>query len=56
VGENSPFHSAALHMCAKMNKKFSVLVEVQTCGSLAIEEQIHAMIRITRPMFGEKKS
>jgi hypothetical protein len=31
-------------MCAKMDKKFSVLVEVQACGSLVTEEQLHAML------------
>nr|ADE77326.1 unknown [Picea sitchensis] len=31
-------------MCAKMDKKFSALVEVQACGSLVTEEQPHAML------------
>lgn len=44
VGENSPFHSEALHMSAKMDKKFNALVEVQACGSLVTEEQPHAML------------
>eukprot|EP01018_Ginkgo_biloba_P032670 Gb_01692 [translate_table: standard] len=44
VGENSPFHSEALHMSAKMDKRFNALVEVQACGSLVTEEQPHAML------------
>ncbi|CAL9067026.1 protein NDL1 isoform X1 [Musa acuminata AAA Group] len=44
VGENSPFHSDAVYMATKMNRKFSALVEVQACGSLVTEEQPHAML------------
>ncbi|CAN4097526.1 unnamed protein product [Withania somnifera] len=44
VGEDSPFHSEALHMTAKLNRRFSALVEVQACGSMVTEEQPHAML------------
>lgn len=44
VGENSPFHSEALHMISKLDKRYSALVEVQTCGSMVTEEQPHAML------------
>lgn len=37
VGENSPFHSEALHMCAKMDKKFNALVEVITFHFLKVD-------------------
>ncbi|KAH9301904.1 hypothetical protein KI387_013487, partial [Taxus chinensis] len=44
VGENSPFHTEALHMNARMDKRYNALVEVQACGSLVTEEQPHAML------------
>ncbi|XAR67182.1 hypothetical protein NMG60_11013646 [Bertholletia excelsa] len=44
VGENSPFHSEALHMTAKLDRRYSALVEVQACGSVVTEEQPHAML------------
>ncbi|GLJ22034.1 hypothetical protein SUGI_0412870 [Cryptomeria japonica] len=44
VGENSPFHEEALHMNAKMDKRYNALVEVQACGSLVTEEQPHSML------------
>ncbi|XXG57193.1 hypothetical protein AAC387_Pa03g4413 [Persea americana] len=44
VGENSPFHSEALHMTSKLDRRYSALVEVQACGSLVTEEQPYAML------------
>ncbi|XWS69990.1 hypothetical protein CRYUN_Cryun03dG0010800 [Craigia yunnanensis] len=44
VGDNSPFHSEALHMTSKLNRRFSALVEVQACGSMVTEEQPHVML------------
>ncbi|XP_059633082.1 protein NDL1-like isoform X2 [Cornus florida] len=44
VGENSPFHSEALHMTSNLNRRYSALVEVQGCGSMVTEEQPHAML------------
>ncbi|CAN6456944.1 unnamed protein product [Victoria cruziana] len=44
VGENSPFHSEALYMTSKMDRKYTALVEVQACGSMVTEEQPHAML------------
>ncbi|XP_038985225.1 protein NDL2-like [Phoenix dactylifera] len=44
VGENSPFHSEALHMTTKLDRRYSALVEVQACGSVVTEEQPHAML------------
>lgn len=44
VGDSSPFHSEALHMTAKLDRRFSALVEVQECGSMVTEEQPHAML------------
>ncbi|XP_060213867.1 protein NDL1-like isoform X3 [Lycium barbarum] len=44
VGDDSPFHSEALHMTAKLDRRFSALVEVQACGSMVTEEQPHAML------------
>ncbi|KAF6138175.1 hypothetical protein GIB67_007386 [Kingdonia uniflora] len=44
VGENSPFHSDAIHMTMKLDRRFSALVEVQACGSMVTEEQPHAML------------
>ncbi|KAL0308520.1 UNVERIFIED_CONTAM: protein NDL1 [Sesamum radiatum] len=44
VGDNSPFHSESLHMIAKLDKKYSALVEVQDCGSMVTEEQPQAML------------
>lgn len=44
VGENSPFHSEAVHMTSKLDRRFSAFVEVQSCGSMVTEEQPHAML------------
>ncbi|KAG5244170.1 far upstream element-binding protein [Salix suchowensis] len=44
VGENSPFHSEALDMTSKLDRRCSALVEVQACGSMVTEEQPHAML------------
>ncbi|KAK4415645.1 protein NDL1 [Sesamum alatum] len=44
VGDNSPFHSESLHMIAKLDKKYSALVEVQDCGSMVTEDQPQAML------------
>lgn len=44
VGDNSPFHSDAIHMISNLDKRYSALVEVQACGSLVTEEQPHAML------------
>lgn len=44
VGDNSPFHSEALHMTSKLDKRYTALVEVQACGSMVTEEQPHAML------------
>ncbi|XP_022880368.1 protein NDL2-like isoform X2 [Olea europaea var. sylvestris] len=44
VGENSPFHFEALHMTSKLDRRFSALVEVQSCGSVVTEEQPDAML------------
>ncbi|XP_073289782.1 protein NDL1-like isoform X1 [Primulina huaijiensis] len=44
VGDNSPFHSESLHMTAKLDRRYSALVEVQACGSMVTEEQPHAML------------
>ncbi|KAI4337128.1 hypothetical protein L6164_015577 [Bauhinia variegata] len=44
VGDNSPFHSEALHMTSKLDRRFSALVEVQACGSMVTEERPHAML------------
>ncbi|XP_011011863.1 PREDICTED: pollen-specific protein SF21-like isoform X2 [Populus euphratica] len=44
VGDNSPFHSEALHMITKLDQRYSALVEVQACGSMVTEEQPHAML------------
>ncbi|KAG6658308.1 protein NDL1-like isoform X1 [Carya illinoinensis] len=44
VGDSSPFHSEALHMNSKLDRRFSALVEVQACGSMVTEEQPHAML------------
>ncbi|KAB2077042.1 hypothetical protein ES319_A06G077800v1 [Gossypium barbadense] len=44
VGNSSPFHSEALHMTSKLDRRFSALVEVQACGSMVTEEQPHAML------------
>ncbi|CAA2975903.1 pollen-specific SF21-like isoform X1 [Olea europaea subsp. europaea] len=44
VGENSPFHFEALHMTSKLDRRFSALVEVQSCGSMVTEEQPDAML------------
>ncbi|KMZ61241.1 Pollen-specific protein SF21 [Zostera marina] len=43
VGESSPFHSEALHMTSKLDKRYCALVEVQACGSVVTEEQPDAM-------------
>ncbi|KAH1203902.1 Protein NDL2 [Glycine max] len=44
VGDMSPFHSEAVHMTSKLDRRFSALVEVQACGSMVTEEQPHAML------------
>uniref|UniRef100_A0A5B7BYL0 Putative pollen-specific protein SF21-like isoform X3 n=1 Tax=Davidia involucrata TaxID=16924 RepID=A0A5B7BYL0_DAVIN len=44
VGENSSFHSEALHMTSKLDRRYSALVEVQACGSMVTEEQPNAML------------
>uniref|UniRef100_A0ACD5WSF3 Uncharacterized protein n=1 Tax=Avena sativa TaxID=4498 RepID=A0ACD5WSF3_AVESA len=44
VGENSQFHAEAVHMAAKLDKRYSALIEVQACGSVVTEEQPHAML------------
>ncbi|XP_072998642.1 protein NDL1-like [Typha latifolia] len=44
VGENSLFHSEAIHMTSKLDRRYSALVEVQACGSVVTEEQPHAML------------
>lgn len=44
VGENSSFHSEALHMTSKLDRRYSALVEVQACGSMVTEEQPDAMV------------
>ncbi|GER44330.1 N-MYC downregulated-like 3 [Striga asiatica] len=44
VGDDTPFHSEALHMAANLDSKFSALVEVQACGSMVTEEQPHGML------------
>ncbi|KAJ8448849.1 hypothetical protein Cgig2_011470 [Carnegiea gigantea] len=44
VGEDSCFHSEAVHMATKLDRRFSALVEVQACGSLVTEEQPNAML------------
>ncbi|KAG9152491.1 hypothetical protein Leryth_016415 [Lithospermum erythrorhizon] len=44
VGENSPFHYESLHMTSKLDRRFSALVEVQSCGSMVTEEQPDAML------------
>lgn len=44
VGENSPFYAEALHMTARLDRRYCALVEVQACGSMVTEEQPHAML------------
>ncbi|KAK9146662.1 hypothetical protein Sjap_006565 [Stephania japonica] len=44
VGESSPFHSEAVHMSAKMDRRNCALVEVQACGSLVTEEHPYSML------------
>ncbi|KAG9456559.1 hypothetical protein H6P81_001067 [Aristolochia fimbriata] len=44
VGDSSPYHSEALHMTSKLDRRFSALVEVQACGSMVTEEQPYAML------------
>ncbi|XP_039799449.1 protein NDL2-like isoform X3 [Panicum virgatum] len=44
VGENSEFHEDAIHMTAKLDRRYCALVEVQDCGSLVTEEQPYAML------------
>ncbi|PKA63666.1 Pollen-specific protein SF21 [Apostasia shenzhenica] len=44
VGDSSPFHSDALYMTSKLDRRYSALVEVQACGSVVTEEQPHAML------------
>ncbi|KAL9687878.1 hypothetical protein QQ045_032286 [Rhodiola kirilowii] len=44
VGEYSPFHTDALHMASKLDRRYNALVEVQACGSMVTEEQPHVML------------
>ncbi|KAJ0971398.1 hypothetical protein J5N97_019357 [Dioscorea zingiberensis] len=44
VGENSLFHSEAIHMSSRLNRRYCAFVEVKDCGSLVTEEQPHAML------------
>ncbi|KAL3537847.1 hypothetical protein ACH5RR_001213 [Cinchona calisaya] len=44
VGEWSPFHAESIHMNTVMNQKASVLVQVESCGSLVTEELPYAML------------
>ncbi|KAI3956524.1 hypothetical protein MKW92_048632 [Papaver armeniacum] len=44
VGDESPYHSEALHMAVNLDRRYSALVEVQACGSMVTEEQPHAML------------
>ncbi|KAF5726167.1 pollen-specific protein SF21 [Tripterygium wilfordii] len=44
VGDSSPFHSDAVLMTSKLDRRYSALVEVQSCGSMVTEEQPHAML------------
>ncbi|KAL6519168.1 NuDeL-like protein [Orobanche gracilis] len=44
AGDDSPFHSEALHMAANLDSKYSALIEVQACGSMVTEEQPQAML------------
>jgi hypothetical protein len=44
VGEYSQFHTEAVHMTSKLDRRYCALVEVQACGSLITEEQPHAML------------
>ncbi|OVA08469.1 Ndr [Macleaya cordata] len=44
VGDESPYHSEALHMALNLDRRYSALVEVQACGSMVTEEQPHAML------------
>lgn len=44
IGEDSSFHSEAVPMATKLDRRFSALVEVQACGSLVTEEQPQAML------------
>jgi pimeloyl-ACP methyl ester carboxylesterase len=44
IGENSAYHSEAVHMTTKLDRRYGALVEVQGSGSLVSEEQPQAMI------------
>ncbi|AQK59661.1 protein NDL1-like isoform X2 [Zea mays] len=44
VGDNSQFHTEAVHLTSKLDRRYCALVEVQACGSLVTEEQPHAML------------
>ncbi|XP_024028356.1 protein NDL1 [Morus notabilis] len=44
VEDSSPFHSEALYMTSKLDRRHGTLVEVQACGSMVTEEQPHAML------------
>ncbi|KAI3852520.1 hypothetical protein MKX03_009785, partial [Papaver bracteatum] len=44
VGDESPYHSEALHMAVNLDRRYSALVEVQACGSMVTEEHPHAML------------
>ncbi|GJW53617.1 protein NDL1, partial [Tanacetum coccineum] len=42
--DNSPFLVEALHMIGKLDRRYSVILEVQVCGSMLTEEQPHVML------------
>ncbi|XP_043690882.1 protein NDL2-like isoform X2 [Telopea speciosissima] len=44
VGEDSVFHSEALHMSTNMDKRSNAFIEVEACGSLVTEEDPYAML------------
>ncbi|KAK4757858.1 hypothetical protein SAY87_019159 [Trapa incisa] len=44
VGEDSPFHSEAIHLTSHLDRRLTALVEVQACGSVVTEEQPLAML------------
>ncbi|KAF8118209.1 hypothetical protein N665_0006s0201 [Sinapis alba] len=44
IGENSAYHSEAVHMTTKLDRRYGALVEVQGSGSLVTEEQPQAMV------------
>ncbi|CAF1883294.1 protein NDL2-like isoform X2 [Brassica napus] len=44
IGESSCYHSEAVHMTTKLDRRYGALVEVQGSGSLVTEEQPQAMV------------